>query len=139
MCKLQRMTDSLTRLLLSALAGSIAACSAPGAVRPSDDPSFLSPQMHRAVLIVSRVGSVMDDGCSYHVAIDSTEAGMLAAKGWVTMYPPTGTYTVSVRADGIGCPAPVQVRIRLEANQQQRLRVARGANGSLAWSAEDSP
>ena len=85
MCKLERMTNSVTRPLLFTLACLTTACAAPGAM-PSrtEDPAFLFPRIDHAVLTVSRASSVTADGCSYRVAIDSREAGLLALKGWVT-------------------------------------------------------
>ncbi len=134
------MTNLLTRPILFTLACLTTACSVPQeAPSGADDPAFLFPQMNRAVLTVSRVGSAVDDGCIYRVAINSIDAGTLAPKGWISMYPPAGAHLVSVRTEGVACPAAVQVRTQLEANRQQRLQIVRGANGSLAWGSEDPP
>ncbi len=127
------MTNLLKRPLLAILACVTTACALPGEPSKADDPPFLLPRMERAVLIVSRASSVPDDGCSYRLAIDSNEAGSLAPKGWITLYPPAGVHLVSLRAEGDGCALAVQIRTRLEANHQHRLQIVRGANGSLTW------
>ena len=140
MCKVERMTNSLTRPLLTILACLTTACTAPGEVRDtSDDQAFLFPRIDRAVLTVSRARSVAEDGCSYRVSIDSHEAGSLAPKGWITMYPPAGTYLVSVHAEGGACAAALQMRTRLDVHHEQRLQLVRAANGSLRWNDEEPP
>ena len=132
------MTNLLTRPFLTTLACLTTACAAPGdAPNRTDDLAFLFPRTDRAVLTVSRAGPVVDVGCTYRVAINSNDAGSFAPRGWISMYPPAGTYLVSVRAEGVACPSAVQVRTRLEANRQQRLQIVRAANGSLRWDGED--
>ena len=111
-----------------------------GEVRDTtDDQAFLFPRIDRAVLTVSRAGSVAEDGCSYRVSIDSHEAGSLVPKGWITMYPPAGTYVVSVHAEGGACAAALQMRTRLDVHHEQRLQIVRAANGSLRWNDEEPP
>ncbi len=129
------MTRSSTLLCLFTLVGLIASCaSSDRAAVEADDPAFLIPRANHATLIVSRADFSVNDECSFLVVLNSIVAGKLVIKGWVTMYPPAGTYTVSVQSEGVGCPSAIQIRTRLESNQQQRFQVDRTGEGKLRWS-----
>ena len=114
-----------------------AACSSSPAIA-QDDPSFLSPRVGHATLTVVRDLSVVDDGCTYALAIDSTVAGQLTPGGWITMYPPAGPHVVSLRPQGSSCPAGTETRMNVETAGSHRLQLVRTKPGALQWKVDDN-